>query len=369
MAMQPGRARRKRIWPVVLIGLILLLPGWWFFSWLLFMLQQPVPNAREIFTRAGEQVVVSLPSSGLTTTDIYTMSLHGTVPGVGMLPNRRGEPGTTPSPSLAEMQALMAANQPALDTLRQGLHAEYCEKYSSPLGNTLFPHFAKINTLERVLAADAYTRSCAGDWAGAMTSCLDGLQVGEMVPHKGIRLSLLVGVAGQATVRRQAWQIVPHLSAGEASAAVHRLEAIMTQRVTSDEVMNRELGVLRGFTSASAEMSFRFTEEYAAAQNALLLATLALQAYQADHHAYPPALSMLSTAYRTALSTDPLNPVSPFHYRLTTQGYLLYSIGPDHKDDGGTPSTDGLRTPMDDDRATACKLTSTGDIVAGVNVR
>lgn len=110
---------------------------------------------------------------------------------------------------------------------------------------------------------------------------------------------------------------------------------------------------------AQARVKFTLNETY----NDLLLAMLALRAYRLAHGAYPPDLAALTPGYITAVPSDPFALKGPLHYRRTGQGYCLYSIGPDGKDNGGTPCSEGQKI------SGSLKPTSTGDIVAGVNVR
>jgi hypothetical protein len=72
---------------------------------------------------------------------------------------------------------------------------------------------------------------------------------------------------------------------------------------------------------------------------ALLRVTLALSAYRRERGGYPATLTELVTAkYLTALPDDPFSPGNPPRYRLDSPTkYLLYSVGPDAKDDGGKP--------------------------------
>jgi len=99
----------------------------------------------------------------------------------------------------------------------------------------------------------------------------------------------------------------------------------------------------------------------------LLSTTLALRAYSLDHQeAYPVTLSALTPRYLKHIPMDPFeNGVIPLIYHRTNRGYVLYSIGPDGKDDGGKPfvhtSTDGTTTRR------WCMPDDTGDIVAGIN--
>ena len=76
-------------------------------------------------------------------------------------------------------------------------------------------------------------------------------------------------------------------------------------------------------------------------QSSLLTTVFALRAYQAEHNAYPSDLNALvSGRYLTRIPADPFSSTgdAPVQYRRLENGkYLLYSIGPDGKDDGGTP--------------------------------
>jgi len=95
--------------------------------------------------------------------------------------------------------------------------------------------------------------------------------------------------------------------------------------------------------------------------NALLAAAFALRAYQLDHGAYPATLSVLVPGYLKAVPADPFALSGPFRYRRIGTKYLLYSIGPDGKDNGGKPILNNTNNWVNED--------SEGDIVAGVNIQ
>jgi len=103
------------------------------------------------------------------------------------------------------------------------------------------------------------------------------------------------------------------------------------------------------------------------AQHHLLTTSFALRAYQADHGKYPADLKALVPAYLQAIPADPFTANGILQYKVTGKSYVLYSVGPDGKDDGGTPSADGkdggpgVSTP-------SLRIGSMGDIVAGVNI-
>lgn len=87
-------------------------------------------------------------------------------------------------------------------------------------------------------------------------------------------------------------------------------------------------------------------------QERLLLLACALRAYNQEHTAYPADLQALAPTYLSKIPDDPFAPSGTFHYKRDGAGYLLYSLGPDGKDNDGR-SIDG-----------EVASDSTGDIVA-----
>jgi hypothetical protein len=77
------------------------------------------------------------------------------------------------------------------------------------------------------------------------------------------------------------------------------------------------------------------------AQDNLHLA-FALAAYKADHNGYPAKLEELSPKYLPNIPDD-LFSDDPLIYRLEEKGYLLYSVGPNGKDDNGHGPEDDPR--------------------------
>lgn len=61
---------------------------------------------------------------------------------------------------------------------------------------------------------------------------------------------------------------------------------------------------------------------------------LALQAYKARHGAYPASVEELKTKLGWKLPKDPFSE-KDFVYKRRDKGFILYSVGPDMKDDGG----------------------------------
>lgn len=117
---------------------------------------------------------------------------------------------------------------------------------------------------------------------------------------------------------------------------------------------------------ASPIGSIRFMYIYKSeTQNRLLLLTLALRAYKLDNGQYPVKLTDLTSKYLSKLPDDPFAMKGTFQYKRSGGKYIIYSIGPDGRDDGGKAVFDPSQ-PKDEQYLVDHK--SKGDIVAGVNI-
>lgn len=97
----------------------------------------------------------------------------------------------------------------------------------------------------------------------------------------------------------------------------------------------------------------------------LMATMLALRAYDLEKGHYPATLSQLVPAYLPAVPVDPFADGLPLKYKLYDKSFILYSVGPDGKDDGGTPICDP--TLPSSRKYSVREQTQLGDIVAGVN--
>lgn len=116
----------------------------------------------------------------------------------------------------------------------------------------------------------------------------------------------------------------------------------------------------------------RFNDARDLAGDQLLMFRLALHAYRLENGVYPPSLKALVPAYLNAIPADPYGSGESWRYKLNGQNYRLWSIGPDGKDDGGTPipwRNGNARKPVAGrrERLPYIMPDSVGDYVAGKN--
>jgi hypothetical protein len=396
----------------------------------------PSPNAFTYFLAAGNSLV------------------DGNKIGFAIEPSSTSSTPEPPSRSddhvytLDQKDALVAENAPALQLLHQGFSYHYMVPPMRSF-SALFPYYAPDRGLARLLFLQTQVQSAQGDYDGAMNSCLDAVQEGEMLPHGGPIIGMLVGIACQAIGRRQAWVIVDHLSANQALIAAHRLARIDALHVPYSDVLQTEkwgtqasllevfrqpnwthtffpeIGeddttavplaariqisltpkrtIMKHYTAYMNQLIANAEHPYAAklpsppipndpfnaillpvfdgarlkdadseTQNALLIVTLALRAYHVQHGAYPATLNALVPQYLAHVPDDPFALSGPLHYKITSNTYVLYSVGPDGKDDGGKPIFDTTKpapnSSTSNDPRRFVTSDSVGDIVAGVNL-
>ena len=104
------------------------------------------------------------------------------------------------------------------------------------------------------------------------------------------------------------------------------------------------------------------------ALNRLLEGQLALRAYYLDHGQYPDKLADLAPTYLPTAPIDPFTDGQPLKYHRVGNRYLLYSVGPDCVDNGGTPIIyGGYDGKYQLNKYMLNEPSDKGDIVAGVN--
>jgi hypothetical protein len=125
--------------------------------------------------------------------------------------------------------------------------------------------------------------------------------------------------------------------AARQAAFPDRLQSADLIRQLAAEAKGRGLVVNGSLLSALDNVVSR--EARSLANLRLAVTGLALEQFRAAHNRrYPASLSELAPNYLDAVPEDPFDG-QPLRYRTEGAGYVLYSIGPDLKDDGGKRMT------------------------------
>ena len=116
----------------------------------------------------------------------------------------------------------------------------------------------------------------------------------------------------------------------------------------------------------------RFRSVNIDATNRLLMVGLALKIHKDEHGKYPTTLTELDPGVIASIPDDPFGVSGALKYRLEKDKYVLYSVGPDGKDDGGAAIDDKRQISPTNPKSTARyvpKEDSMGDILLGANVQ
>ena len=82
-------------------------------------------------------------------------------------------------------------------------------------------------------------------------------------------------------------------------------------------------------------MAIQQSEDRADAVAKMTDVGMALALFRSDRGEYPDRLDQLTPKFLSSLPVDPFGD-GPFHYRRTDDGFLLYSVGVNGQDDGGS---------------------------------
>jgi hypothetical protein len=123
---------------------------------------------------------------------------------------------------------------------------------------------------------------------------------------------------------------------------IARAAAAFEHRGQSNEAYSQRVGLAFVFSLHREDYSLTVAQDRAAMELELVKVALVLDQYHADHGAYPASLVELTPKYVSTIPRDIFNEAD-LHYRRDGHGYLLYSVGPNGKDDGGRTIYDSRR--------------------------
>ena len=191
-----------------------------------------------------------------------------------------------------------------------------------------------------------------GRSAEAVQSYLDSIRFGQEISRGGLTTEKLVGISCEGLGLRALKRLAPKLTSEESRKLTKALEAIDGRREPWEAVLRRQKAFTRRMGNflevtigqlllqpmiRETERKFRELAKTGEARLRLLMTDLAIRQFQSERGVYPNRLTELVPQFLQALPRDPFS-TNGFIYRLQTNGFLLYSVGPDGKDDGGTPA-------------------------------
>ncbi len=148
------------------------------------------------------------------------------------------EPNISAEENLKRERLAVARNAPALALVRLALQKQI--EIPEAVGPIIdFSFNAKARELARQFSQESDVRFADGDYAGAMNSKLDAMELAAAAGH-GILSSMLVGAAVESIGASKADKVGAHLDAAQCRAAVARLIKIEERRTTLTETLRQE---------------------------------------------------------------------------------------------------------------------------------
>ncbi|WP_422927390.1 hypothetical protein [Singulisphaera sp. PoT] len=295
----------------------------------------PVPNGYDDLKRAGTMIIGSEP----------------------------GPRGDVRQATEDELRAYLAANREALALGRAGLAKKCLVPLSAKEGTLEFQiadHVewsGKIRRLSRLLACEARLAGFEGRRDDALRAELDLVRLGNDASRGGMVIDHGIGLAITTTGLALLREDLEKLSPDQCRRAIRGLETAFDAREPVAQVVSREsklgssAGTLQVRVLASFANTFQsqlttafdhavFSDKRTAADYQQILSELGLRVYREEHGTLPVSLGALAPTILVRIPFDPfISKNHPLNYHPDSTSLMLYSVGPDGRDDGGKPMT------------------------------
>lgn len=239
-----------------------------------------------------------------------------------------------------EIEGLAEAHRRAYLELRGLRNRPYCYFAEELVPGRLehawrrYEQFNRLNGLAEVQLLVARRHLALGQWDAARGEI-------EWLGLLGARL-LQAGLEGQGVLRTAVggYRLLlrdPNLRSAEQATALLGNLVTLRQGVSFEQVRKAQRGnliALIGRVQAVRDDGYQLGQQLALAELDLALVAAALRAVERSRGAFPESLDELKADLAAAWLLDPFDG-QPLRYVPKTDSALVYSVGPDGKDDGG----------------------------------
>ena len=260
-----------------------------------------------------------------------------------------------------ELATIVEQNRPTLDLVREALE----QPISVPVDWSAEPGSAgalrlnsiqSLRSLGRAFAAEARQHMVDGKPSAAAYTALDCFQLGVKSGQGGLMIDYQVGLTIQYLSLESLKPAVledPALC----SLVVRTLSELATKAESAESAIDREkayvessLTGIKGWLYRDSMLlllepaydSTRLSGTQQLARLRLFITHLAIRGHHQKHSKWPEFLEQVSTEVADSIPLDPFSK-QPFVYRLTDDGYQLYSVGEDKTDNGGQTDENGMQ--------------------------
>ncbi|MCA9101103.1 MAG: hypothetical protein KDA63_08140, partial [Planctomycetales bacterium] len=313
--------------------------------------QLPIPNAYDTIVAVGDSVEASPFATIESDWDWETV------------------PTTMLAPAIQAIESDLAQLRHVLSQ-----QSEIPLKYTQEdYSNLPFSRISNHRSLARALLSRARLAQLDGDPGRALELRLDTVRLGYVVRRGGLITEELVGIAVSGIGTYYIYMNRDSLKADECLHTSEVLLELDRKKEPFEQVNERDRLWTRiafgwhahlqqitddvsGWSAADGSgAAGAFLREQVTTR--LLAVELALRAFQLEHGQFPATLGELVPEYIDHLPSDPFDPSGgPLRYTRTDDGYLLYSVGADGRDNGGAPPEDAAMAMFDNENASDLRL-------------
>ncbi len=257
-----------------------------------------------------------------------------------------------------DLRAAVTGCKEALEAARVGIGRE-CFRPPADAFNIRVDLEMASRRLADAFYVEAVLAEREGSYGDAVKSFGDLTVLGAQWTRGGVFIDFMVGSAQEIIGLTGIGRIREKLDGPAVGEALTVIQRAADLREPFEHIMDRQAEFVRRNStfleriealfdsSGGRNLDIDRRRKQVEALSGLLLADLAARAFHAERGAWPHTLNDLVPAY---LKTVPLDPFTgkPLVYRLEANLFVLYSSGPDGKDDGGVRRADGDAGKGDD---------------------
>jgi hypothetical protein len=255
------------------------------------------------------------------------------------------------------VSSIVRQNSNVLVLVRTGLKKQSLVPVANDM-NWSTIHMSQLAPNKRIallFAAEGTVHQQEGRTNEAARSFADCVRFAHDAHCGGLMIDQLVAIACQAIGMKHLTNVTPHLAPETSREILRDFIALDRTRESASAILERDRDWVRAVygtwrsmwarfvtrkTTRDMERKFDARHARSVAAMRLVMTDLALKLYQREKGKWPAALVDLVPAYLPAIPLDPFSN-QPLVYRTLTNSFLLYSVGPDKKDDGGKPLKKG----------------------------
>ena len=259
--------------------------------------------------------------------------------------------------STESLRGFIESNRQSLDLVRVGLSRQSGVRLESRRDSSnRLEQLPSFLPLAWTVGAEGKLAEQEGRTADAINAYLSVIRLGHECARGGAVTDRFHSVSGDHFGLTNLRRMKDRLTAGECRDVVKALQVIDANREPLADIWPRDEAYMKmmkifetgvrerlwysWFTLTGKKQRLRqdceriFTRSDAYLR--LFLSGMAVRCFYLEHGTYPANLADLMPNYLDAMPLDPFGG-KPLHYRRTSQGFLLYSVGPDGIDDDGKP--------------------------------